>query len=619
VRTGILGKPASLSAIQALDTSAFSDGDVIYLRGRTSVGDGGEGHFRWDSSDRSTEVAADEVTASEGNGGIYIAPASDKTGASGAWVRMGTNDQSIYQAAWWGVRGDGQDHGAAMAKAVSSVIAHARDGRGELICPSGVIGYSQKFAEITTPITIKGLGSEVTVFQPTSSYSDYAIRINDCWRNISGALTATSPGGNENLGVRLEGFSIIADRANPARGVWCYKRNDTMLWRDIKIKYLNGNALSIGAGEFFGGPYDDSLGLVRESSFYDVQVWNCGNDTEPAWVISTGSTVGDGTNNLHHYRCTMQHPFGRGLVITHEDPSSSNDTRRIRFYGLLAHGQNESALDAVEGNVVEIIGNVSDMVATATSLNGSTENTTSGNKYDCLSIQADPNDSNSYPTQIYVLVMIAGSKGNGIHIEAGDALTFEGFSGTSGAGNEIEGDELIVDANAIPSGSSRMMQYRIVAAPGLRSVSIDSSIAHKVNWAVVGDNNFPLRITASRAILFNDSQASSPSINFGTDADPNGNVTADNGSLYIRRNNDSRRVWDKIWINSDGTAWKPVKTYISATATQLGDAADAINTGQSVAGVMAWDSTNNRPLWKKGTNDTDSWVDGTGTNQINPS
>lgn len=79
----------SLSDLQSYDSSSVSDGFTVYMRGRTSTGDGGEGHHRWNSSDLSTEVGNDEVTAGEGDGGIYVAPAWDKTGASGAWVRQG--------------------------------------------------------------------------------------------------------------------------------------------------------------------------------------------------------------------------------------------------------------------------------------------------------------------------------------------------------------------------------------------------------------------------------------------------------------------------------------------------------------------------------------------------
>lgn len=59
----------------ALEVLATSNG-VAYLGE-----DGREGIFEWDASDLSTEVAADT------NQGLYVAPDSDDTGASGAWVR----------------------------------------------------------------------------------------------------------------------------------------------------------------------------------------------------------------------------------------------------------------------------------------------------------------------------------------------------------------------------------------------------------------------------------------------------------------------------------------------------------------------------------------------------
>ena len=52
--------------------------------GRDALGDGGGGVFYWNSSNLSTEVSADP------QGGIYVAPTSDPTGASGAWVRQYT-------------------------------------------------------------------------------------------------------------------------------------------------------------------------------------------------------------------------------------------------------------------------------------------------------------------------------------------------------------------------------------------------------------------------------------------------------------------------------------------------------------------------------------------------
>ena len=54
----------------------------VYVQGRTVPGDGGRGIFVWSTADLSAEVTADTLQ------GIYVAPTSDPTGASGAWVRQ---------------------------------------------------------------------------------------------------------------------------------------------------------------------------------------------------------------------------------------------------------------------------------------------------------------------------------------------------------------------------------------------------------------------------------------------------------------------------------------------------------------------------------------------------
>lgn len=64
----------SIAQMEAL--TPLKEGQAVYL----SSG-GRSGTFHWDGSDLSTEVAADTLQ------GVYIAPSSDATGASGAWVR----------------------------------------------------------------------------------------------------------------------------------------------------------------------------------------------------------------------------------------------------------------------------------------------------------------------------------------------------------------------------------------------------------------------------------------------------------------------------------------------------------------------------------------------------
>lgn len=65
----------------------------VYVQGRTTIDDGGHGTFVWSTADLSAKVAADTLH------GIYVAPTSDPTGASGAWVRQYSG---YCLTSWWG-------------------------------------------------------------------------------------------------------------------------------------------------------------------------------------------------------------------------------------------------------------------------------------------------------------------------------------------------------------------------------------------------------------------------------------------------------------------------------------------------------------------------------------
>ena len=70
--------PATRTELKALDTT---EDTVAFLKEEVR-----EGQFIWRSGDFSAEVAADTAE------GIYVAPDSDSTGASGAWVRVTSGD-----------------------------------------------------------------------------------------------------------------------------------------------------------------------------------------------------------------------------------------------------------------------------------------------------------------------------------------------------------------------------------------------------------------------------------------------------------------------------------------------------------------------------------------------
>jgi hypothetical protein len=84
---------------------------------------GREGLFRWSSSNLSSAVTADTQQA------IYVPPASDTSGASGAWVRQW--DGVNAQVTWWGVKADNATNDATSLQAAinaAAPIIHFPDG-----------------------------------------------------------------------------------------------------------------------------------------------------------------------------------------------------------------------------------------------------------------------------------------------------------------------------------------------------------------------------------------------------------------------------------------------------------------------------------------------------------
>ncbi len=100
---------ASRTDLQALSPSS---GDHALLKEA-----GREGEFRFDASDLSTKVGLDTCE------GIYIAPASHPTGASGAWVRI--HSPGTVELRWFGAACDGvADDTAALQCAFDVCDAH---------------------------------------------------------------------------------------------------------------------------------------------------------------------------------------------------------------------------------------------------------------------------------------------------------------------------------------------------------------------------------------------------------------------------------------------------------------------------------------------------------------
>lgn len=80
----------TLAELQALEGDDSED--TVVMLGRTAAGDGAHGTFRWVTGDQSANVTLDPGK------GIWVAPTTDATGASGAWRRLfdGVVDAAFY-------------------------------------------------------------------------------------------------------------------------------------------------------------------------------------------------------------------------------------------------------------------------------------------------------------------------------------------------------------------------------------------------------------------------------------------------------------------------------------------------------------------------------------------
>lgn len=108
----------ALTRAEIASFSGMSAGKEVYL-GET----GKIGLWVWDASNRSTDVTLDPYQ------GLFVAPASAPTGASGAWVRR--VDDDCYLASWWGPPKDGTD-AAPIFESISNIISSRGGGRVRL-------------------------------------------------------------------------------------------------------------------------------------------------------------------------------------------------------------------------------------------------------------------------------------------------------------------------------------------------------------------------------------------------------------------------------------------------------------------------------------------------------
>lgn len=123
---------------------------AVVVSYRSTAGDGGGGVFYWNSSDMSSQVSGDTEK------GIYVPPADDPTGESGAWVRSYSGRKNVR---WFGAVGDGLTDD-------TSAITGAINSGGSVYIDEGEYVVSGTTLDITS-VNVYGDGQEKSILNIT--------------------------------------------------------------------------------------------------------------------------------------------------------------------------------------------------------------------------------------------------------------------------------------------------------------------------------------------------------------------------------------------------------------------------------------------------------------------
>ncbi|WP_300379651.1 hypothetical protein [Henriciella sp.] len=149
------GQVAKVDYLSDLQDFANTDKKTAVMTGRTETGRGG-GVVIFHEGDMSSKVSADEVTAGEGDGGEWIARASDKSGASGAWQKTIYFNKRRSIEDYGGIEGAGVSLAAAEVNARALTVMGRR--AGDIYIPKGVWRVPSAVELVSSGIFLCGPG-----------------------------------------------------------------------------------------------------------------------------------------------------------------------------------------------------------------------------------------------------------------------------------------------------------------------------------------------------------------------------------------------------------------------------------------------------------------------------
>ena len=255
-------------------TSAASRAELAgkdVATGRAFLAEGGRtGTFVFDPSNLSAMVSADP------NQGMFVAPASDPSGASGAWVRKFSGPVNVK---WFGATGDGATNdGAAFAAALALLKAIALNqaygwyqGSPKLLIPAGHYFLGTTTLDVTHTLAIEGEGSGQAGGTATKlrwAAGVTGIRIQRY--NTSGAAATVQPGFNAGDGTIIRGLNLVGGHAGIEGEYHGIQLRARAVIEDCRIEDFQGDGIHANAAT--GSPPE---GNANNSVVNRVSVWRC--------------------------------------------------------------------------------------------------------------------------------------------------------------------------------------------------------------------------------------------------------------------------------------------------------------------------------------------------------
>jgi hypothetical protein len=239
--TAILNRVIRVSSIAEIEALTGTLNFQVSLSGSRS------GIFKFDASDLSAKVTSDPQQ------GVYVAPNSDATGASGAWDRQGIDFSNI-RAEWFGALINNSADDYASWQAAINWAAQAFNGSQGAIVRSGT-GVSLISQQLNGPnrVAISGPNGRGLIFRPFAGFS-------------SPYMFQFSNGTSSMFGSRLENCYVDARGFNMNAVIFTQAWQETCGPDKVVIQYDGTTP--------YGILYDDGFGGAAYLPMRDIEIFS---------------------------------------------------------------------------------------------------------------------------------------------------------------------------------------------------------------------------------------------------------------------------------------------------------------------------------------------------------